>query len=209
MSVIGVVNYDCGNIQSVINAIEFLGHNFKLIENKEQLFSCKKVILPGVGSFDHAIEALHSNNLFAELQEWSKVQTNQLFGICLGMQLLCSGSDESLDNRKGLNLIDAKVLSLSSKIQNSDNIPHMGWNEIELRVNNIFSEEHNKRDFYFVHSYAVFVNDEKCSLSKTNYGNISFDSMITNGKNIFGAQFHPEKSHGNGLNLLKDFIVNA
>jgi imidazole glycerol-phosphate synthase subunit HisH len=209
MGIIGVVNYGCGNIQSVINAIEFLGYEFRLIENEEQLFSCQKVILPGVGAFDHAIEALHSTGLFIALQEWSKEKSNQLLGICLGMQLLCSDSDESLENKKGLSLINAQVLSLSKKIHNDEKIPHMGWNEIKLIDNNIFSKECNNHNFYFIHSYAVFVNNEKHSLAKTVYGDVLFSSMVTNGKNVYGVQFHPEKSHDNGLNLLKDFIVNA
>ena len=209
MSVIGVVNYECGNIQSVINAIEFLGYEFRLIENKEQLFSCQKVILPGVGAFDYAVDALHSKGLFTALQEWSKEQSNQLLGICLGMQLLCGGSDESLKNKKGLNLIDGQVLSLSKKIQNDEKIPHMGWNAIKLIDNKVFSKECNKHDYYFIHSYAVFVNNERFGLAKTSHGNTLFSSMITNGENVYGVQFHPEKSHYNGLNLLRDFITNA
>ena len=209
MSVIGVVNYECGNIQSVINAIEFLGYEFRLIENKEQLFSCQKVILPGVGAFDYAVDALHSKGLFTALQEWSKEKSNQLLGICLGMQLLCANSDESLENKKGLNLIDAQVLSLSKMIQNDEKIPHMGWNEIKLITNNIFSKEFNNHDFYFIHSYAVFVNNENHSLAKTAYGDVLFSSIITNGENVHGVQFHPEKSHEYGLNLLKNFITNA
>jgi len=209
MGIIGVVNYGCGNIQSVINAIEFLGYEFRIIENEEQLFSCQKVILPGVGSFDYAIDALHSKGLFTAIQEWSKVQSNQLLGICLGMQILCGASDESLENKIGLSLVDAQVLSLSKKIQDDEKIPHMGWNEIKLSDNKVFSKECGKHDYYFIHSYAVFVNNEKHSLAKTVYGDVLFSSMITNGKNLYGAQFHPEKSHGNGLNLLKDFIVNA
>ena len=209
MSVIGVVNYGCGNIQSVLNAIEFLGYESRLIENKEQLFSCQKVILPGVGAFDYAVDALHSKGLFTALQEWSKEQSNQLLGICLGMQLLCGGSDESLKNKKGLNLIDGQVLSLSKKIQNDEKIPHMGWNAIKLIDNKVFSKECNKHDYYFIHSYAVFVNNERFGLAKTSHGNTLFSSMITNGENVYGVQFHPEKSHYNGLNLLRDFITNA
>jgi glutamine amidotransferase len=209
MGVIGVVNYGCGNIQSVINAIEFLGYEFRLIENEEQLFSCQKVILPGVGAFDHAIDALHSRDLFIALQDWSKEKSNQLLGICLGMQLLCSDSDESLENKKGLGLVDAQVLSLSKKVRGDEKIPHMGWNEIKLINNKVFSKECGKHDYYFIHSYAVFVNNEKHSLAKTVYGDVLFSSMITNGENVYGAQFHPEKSHENGLNLLRDFILNA
>ena len=209
MSVIGVVNYGCGNIQSVLNAIEFLGYESRLIENKEQLFLCQKVILPGVGAFDYAVDALHSKGLFTALQEWSKEQSNQLLGICLGMQLLCGGSDESLKNKKGLNLIDGQVLSLSKKIQNDEKIPHMGWNAIKLIDNKVFSKECNKHDYYFIHSYAVFVNNERFGLAKTSHGNTLFSSMITNGENVYRVQFHPEKSHYNGLNLLRDFITNA
>ena len=209
MKLIGIVDYDCGNIKSLTNAIKFLGYEFKLIHQKEELDQFKKIILPGVGAFDHAVKALKKKNLFVCIKDWCKNDTNKILGICLGMQLLCKDSEESLNKEKGLSLIDANVLSLSNKLNNSDKVPHMGWNEIDLVENDVFSFENNKRDFYFVHSYAVFVNHKKFSLAKTNHGNISFDSMIFNRKNIFGAQFHPEKSYHQGLNILKDFIENA
>ena len=209
MSLIGIVDYDCGNIKSLANAIKFLGYEFKLIEKKEELSQFQKIILPGVGAFDHAIESLHKKDLFVAIQEWSNNDSNKLLGICLGMQLLCKDSEESLKNNKGLNLIDANVMSLSDKLKSNDKVPHMGWNEINLIENKTFNNENDKRDFYFVHSYAVFVNNEKFSLAKTDHGDSSFDSMIFNGQNVFGAQFHPEKSHHQGLNLVKNFIDNA
>jgi len=209
MKTIGIISYDCGNITSLTNSISYLGYGFKLLEKKEELHKFHKIILPGVGAFDHALDSLHKKNLFDPLKEWSSIKSNKLFGICLGMQLLCSGSEESLKNNKGLNLIDANVLNLSSKVKIGHKIPHMGWNSINLSENKIFSSENNNGDFYFVHSYAVFVNEKRASLSKTVYGDITFDSMITNGENIFGAQFHPEKSQHKGLKLLKEFIEYA
>ena len=160
MSLIGIVDYDCGNIKSLANAIKFLGYEFKLIEKKEELSQFQKIILPGVGAFDHAVESLHKKDLFVAIQEWSNNDSNKLLGICLGMQLLCKDSEESLKNNKGLNLIDANVMSLSDKLKSNDKVPHMGWNEINLIENKTFNNENDKRDFYFVHSYAVFVNNE-------------------------------------------------
>lgn len=206
---VGIIDYDCGNIKSLSNAINKLGYKTKFIRDENELFTSQKIILPGVGSFQYAINSLHQKNLFNVLKKWSNNVSNKLFGICLGMQLLCSGSDEAQEDNKGLSLIDAKVENLSKYLKKNDKIPHMGWNSISLKKNKIFNFENNQRDFYFVHSYAVFTNNEELSLAKTNYNNIIFDSMISNGKNIYGAQFHPEKSDNQGLNLLNDFLTNA
>lgn len=206
---VGIIDYDCGNIKSLSNAINKLGYKTKFIRDENELFTSQKIILPGVGSFEYAINSLHQKNLFNVLKKWSNNVSNKLFGICLGMQLLCLGSEEAQENIKGLSLIEAKVENLSKYLKKNDKIPHMGWNSISLKKNKIFNFENNQRDFYFVHSYAVFTNNEELSLAKTNYNNVIFDSMISNGKNIYGAQFHPEKSDNQGLNLLNDFLTNA
>ena len=206
---VGIIDYDCGNIKSLFNAINKLGYGAKFIKNENELLSSQKIILPGVGSFEYAVNSLHKKNLFNALKKWSDDVSNKLFGICLGMQLLCSGSDEASEEKKGLNLINAKVENLSKHLNKDDKIPHMGWNSISLKKNKIFNFENNQRDFYFVHSYAVFTKNEEFSLAKTSYQDITFDSMITNGKNIYGAQFHPEKSDKQGLSLLNDFLKNA
>lgn len=206
---VGIIDYDCGNIKSLSNAINKLGYKTKFIRDENELFTSQKIILPGVGSFQYAINSLHQKNLFHVLKKWSNNVSNKLFGICLGMQLLCSRSEEVQDDIEGLNLIDAKVENLSKYLKKNDKTPHMGWNSILLKKNKIFNFENNQRDFYFVHSYAVFTNNEELSLAKTNYNNIIFDSMISNGKNIYGAQFHPEKSDNQGLKLLNDFLINA
>lgn len=206
---VGIIDYDCGNIKSLSNAINKLGYKTKFIRDENELFTSKKIILPGVGSFQYAINSLHQKNLFYVLKKWSNNVSNKLFGICLGMQLLCSRSEEAQDDIKGLNLIDAEVENLSKYLKKNDKIPHMGWNSISLKKNKIFNNENDQRDFYFVHSYAVFTNNEELSLAKTNYNNVIFDSMISNGKNIYGAQFHPEKSDNQGLKLLNNFLINA
>lgn len=209
MKKIGIVNYNCGNITSLTNSIKFLNYDFRLINDKNELFKYKKIILPGVGAFDTAIDSLNDKDLFISLRDWIADHTNKLLGICLGMQVLCIGSEESKKNKKGLGAINANIENLSNKLELSHKVPHVGWNSIQLKENEVFKNEFNNRDFYFLHTYAAYVNDKKCNLAETSYYNITFNSMITNSINVYGVQFHPEKSHFQGLNLIKNFIDNA
>jgi glutamine amidotransferase len=209
MKEIGIINYNCGNITSLTNSIKFLKYDFKLINDKNELFKFKKIILPGVGAFDTAIDSLNDKDLFLSLKDWIDDHSNKLLGICLGMQVLCIESEESKKNKKGLSVINANVENLSNKLELTHKVPHVGWNSIKLKENEVFKSEFNNRDFYFLHSYAAYINDKKSNLAETSYQNVTFNSMITNGINVYGAQFHPEKSHFQGLNLIKNFIDNA
>jgi len=205
---IAIIDYDCGNIQSLTNAIEYLGYEVNLVNNPNELYKYNKLILPGVGSFDSGVSSLLKTGLFDEIINWVENEENKLLGICLGMQLLCNSSEESSKNIPGLSLIDATVKSLSKYRSNNEKVPHIGWNNITLKKTPFKSFIENT-DFYFVHSFAVFVNNENLSLAKTPFSHIYFDSIISNNRNIFGMQFHPEKSHIHGLNLLEDFFIHA
>jgi len=208
--VIGILEYGCGNIQSVINALEVIGADMEIISNPDELSTVSKLLLPGVGSFDHAMDNLEKGGFVSVLKEWVQNDDNQLLGICLGMQLLCNRSDESVLDKKGLCLIDAEVKCLSDMTDDSIKIPHMGWNEVEIKQpeNMLFNSISDCSDYYFVHSYGVFSEHSDVVLAETMHG-VRFASVITNGINVYGVQFHPEKSQSAGITLLKNFISNG
>ncbi len=204
---IGIVNYDCGNLRSVYNAVEYLGFEYTSISQPSDLKLVKKLILPGVGKFDHAVQSLKKTGLFDAIPLWSSNLNNKLLGICLGMQLLCNTSHESKLSLNGLGLIPVEVESLRHVVGDAAKVPHMGWSEVDIAQNDIF-QSNEKHDYYFVHSYAV-VEGGNFVLARTSFDKISFASMIYNCLNVYGMQFHPEKSHQNGLNLLRDFLRHA
>lgn len=208
---VGVIDYGCGNLQSIANALNKIGAKYKLVSNPADLDDYQKIILPGVGSFDHAIRSLEKNAFIEAIKIWTRSKDNKILGICLGMQLLCNSSQESLDNKKGLGLIDAEVKCLTESSNNKSlKVPHMGWNEISILVsdNQLLSEIKDNSDFYFVHSFGVFCNNERDVLATTEHG-AKFTSIFYNDENIYGVQFHPEKSQKSGLNLLRNFVFNA
>lgn len=196
---ISVINYGLGNLQSLSNALTYLGHehivtyDLKIIENSEI------IILPGVGNFGYAMNELIKKKLNEKIT--NHVNNNKkLIAICLGMQLLLTGSEEE-ESAKGLNIINgtARKLKISSS---GEPLPHITWKNIELKKNDekiFFSEK-----FYFVHSYYCDVNSENI-LATTRYNNEKFASIIST-KNCFGVQFHPEKSGDPGLELLNYFL---
>jgi len=198
---IGIIDYDCGNIRSVINAIEYHQYNIKMVSHPSQLAEVSKIILPGVGAFDPAMQSLEKLDFVEALKNWVGIDSHKLLGICLGMQLLCNISEESLEARKGLGFIDADVRLLTSSIE--CRLPNMGWSEVEFCTN---EWDCFNGDYYFVHSYGVFCKNDSSILAKSTYGDTSFASGITNGVNITGFQFHPEKSHYLGLSLIEDFL---
>ena len=206
-SVVGIVKYGCGNLRSVINAVEFLEYSYKLISTPSDLTDISIIILPGVGSFDHAVESLQRSEMFDGLKSWIKDDTHYLIGICLGMQLLCTGSEESANELKGLDLIPGVVCNLSNMVFKGAHIPHVGWNTVYISENDQISQ--SEHDFYFLHSYAVVCDSSNMSIGMTEYGGVQFSSIISNKKNVIGFQFHPEKSHDNGLRLLRESLENV
>ena len=205
---IGLIDYKCGNIGSIANALAYLKYDFEKIKKKDELLDFEKIILPGVGSFDHAAEELNKNDLFDGLKIWAKNKTNRILGICLGLQLLCRKSKESIKDTQGLNLIQGDVINLND-IKKIKKVPHMGWSTVTIKNNTILSQKNNNRDFYFAHSYAVELDDKKFELGTTTCHEYQISSIVTNNENVYGFQFHPEKSHQQGLNILKEFITNA
>lgn len=209
--VVGVIDYGCGNLQSIANALAKLGVSYEVVSSPQDLSQYQKIILPGVGSFDHAISSLEESAFTDAIKTWALFPEHKILGICLGMQLLCNSSHESQENRKGLGLIDAEVKCLSECAKDKDlKVPHMGWNEISVldAENKLLSKIQDKSDFYFVHSFGVFCQNESDVVAITEHGS-KFTSIFYNGGNVYGVQFHPEKSQKAGLNLLRNFVFNA
>jgi glutamine amidotransferase len=206
---IGIVDYNMGNLASVINAFNILGANITLESDPEKLKDYDKLILPGVGAFGDAMEHLQSNAMDEAIKEYAN-SGKPLLGICLGMQLLFNSSKE-FGEHKGLGLIEGDVVPFDeSKFDTKLKVPHMGWNEV-FQVNSEQGTENSKlfvglpSDFYlyFVHSYHVEC-DDRYAIGKTYYG-YEFTSAV-NKDNIYGIQPHPEKSHKNGLKIIENFI---
>lgn len=198
---IGIVNYNMGNLRSVQKAFERIGVPSKITANADEIMACQKLVLPGVGHFSKAVTILKSNNLFTTLNQAVQIKKIPILGICLGMQLMAEFSEEGGVN--GFGWIKAQVTRFSFS-QKTLRIPHMGWNRLLIQNNDTLFKGINTDNFYyFVHSYFVQCADREDILSETDYGN-PFVSAFQH-ENIYGCQFHPEKSHDAGLNILKNF----
>lgn len=194
---IGIIDYHLNNLRSVQKAFEKVGVQSLISDNPDELRSANKLVLPGVGAFGQAMENLQVLGLKSILDE-HVAAGKPLLGICLGMQLLFTKSYE-LGEYPGLNFVNGEVKQFPSDLK----VPHMGWNQIEMiRQSSLLRDVEEKSFVYFVHSYYVEPK-ENVTLSQTEYG-FRFTSIIEQ-KNIFGIQFHPEKSQKTGLQLLKNF----
>ncbi len=197
---ISIVNYGMGNLGSVVNMFKHIGVVSEVVENPEQLRRASKILLPGVGSFDHAMNSINESGFREILDHKALVEKVPLLGICLGMQLLTRSSEEG--QLGGLGWIPASTKRIPQLP--GMKIPHMGWNEVVSSTPSELTRNlpENPR-FYFVHSYYVKVDNSNNSILTCNYG-IEFDAAVQC-ENIFGAQFHPEKSHRYGKKLLENF----
>ena len=197
---ITIVDYDMGNSRSVVNMLQRIGFKAEITRDHNKLELAEKLILPGVGSFDTAMKNLEHFELKELLDRKALIEKVPFLGICLGMQILTNSSEEG--NLSGLGWIKGSASKFKS--DNDIKVPHMGWNYIQPSSNSRLCKnlEDNSR-FYFVHSYYVQVNEEEHSSMKTKYS-LEFDSGIEK-DNIFGVQFHPEKSHKFGMQILKNF----
>lgn len=202
---ITIINYHMGNLGSIANMLKRIGAQSTITSDQAEIETAEKIILPGVGHFDKAMHNLRQLELVDVLRKKVLEDGIPVLGICLGMQLLCKNSEEgSLD---GLGFIDASVKRFSFSQENGLKIPHMGWNLIKPEKASTLLE-HNGQDarFYFVHSYHAVCNNPQDVLTSTNHGYRFTSSFERN--NIIGVQFHPEKSHRFGMQLLKNFVEN-
>ena len=205
---ITIIDYGCGNILNLARAIKFIGYEVEITHDKNKIINSSHVVLPGVGAFGNAMKQIEKYNLHSTILEYAK-SNKPLLGICLGMQILLTVSYE-FGVHKGLGLIEGKVIKISNEKNREIKIPHMGWNEIY--PNNNKKEWKNKilknssigKSFYFVHSFVCITKDYDSTIAVCNYSGISIPAVIATG-NVFGCQFHPEKSADNGLAVLKNF----
>ena len=203
MHPIGVIDIGLGNVTAVKRMVQKVGGEPMSVENSYELSTVKKFILPGVGNFNEGMKRLKSAGLEDPIRMAAKKQDIYILGICLGMQLLCRSSDEA--QVSGLGIIDADIVKIVSNRSKKVKVPHMGWNTVKIpRRSALFENILEERRFYFVHSYKVMPDNEEIITAYTNYGE-DFCSSFQQG-NVFGVQFHPEKSHRFGMEMMKKFV---
>jgi imidazole glycerol-phosphate synthase subunit HisH len=197
-----IIDYGIGNLASVLNMFKKIGvKEVSISSNPNDISKANKLLLPGVGAFDAGMTNLEQSNLIPIISDKVLNQKTPLLGICLGMQLLTKRSDEGIKN--GLGYIDAETLKFDLDPALKLKVPHMGWDYIQVKRQNPLIDTESKNRFYFVHSYYVKCHTENQSLATSNFGH-EFTCMVNN-DNIFGAQFHPEKSLHFGMKLLENF----
>lgn len=190
---IGIIDYGSGNIKSIVNVIDQMGINYILSGNKSELSICDKILLPGVGEANYAMNRLKE----LDLVDFIRNLKVPFLGICLGLQLLTDSSEEGKTDC--LEIVNIKTV----KFNDSLIIPHMGWNDIKIiKENKLLDGIINGNDFYFANSYYAPVN--KYTVAFTRYG-VDFSAVI-NKDNFWGVQFHPEKSGKNGIKILENFF---
>lgn len=201
---VGILKIGHGNIRSLLNTLEKFGCDVELVSSKEEIASIDKLILPGVGSFYSAMKELENNELIIPIQEHA--HKKDILGICLGMQLMMKSGTEG-GKSKGLNLINGKVELLPN---NLGRLPHIGWNDIYSNdKNDLMINIDSNSNVYFVHSYQCLIKEE-ISMIRSDFYNQDFIAGFQK-ENIFGTQFHPEKSQNVGDLIIKNFLehINA
>lgn len=198
-----IVDYGLGNLNSVANMIRHVGGISKIGSDPREIEDAEKLILPGVGAFDMGMAALHNSGIADSLFVAVIERKKPILGICLGMQLMASRSEEG--NLPGLGWLNADVRKFRFPIESKLKIPHMGWNTIDIVTSNpLLDSNMGEQRFYFVHSYHVVCNNTTDVLATASHG-IRFCAAFQK-NNIFGVQFHPEKSHRFGMALIKRFL---
>lgn len=199
---IGIIDYGLGNVSAFENIYRTNLITSKRIKSVDDFKDVTHIILPGVGAFDKAMTLLKESNLIDNLNHLVLKEKLPILGICVGMQIMANSSDEGELN--GLGWIPGKVKKFDeSFFKNKTYVPHMGWNDVEIRSRNPIFKDLNTPKFYFLHSFYFEPESEKSIIGDTYYGT-SFASIL-NSNNIFAAQFHPEKSHHFGEKILLNF----
>jgi len=194
-----IIDYGAGNLRSVINAIARLGYQATITSRPEEILAAKAVFLPGVGAAGDTMSSLRNLGLAPAIQRLV-AEDRPLMGICIGLQVLFTGTEEG-GWYECLNILSGRVRKLPAGLK----IPHMGWNQVKQKIKHpLFEGVPDKTDFYFVHSFYGEPEDKSVIAGETDYG-ISFCSAITQG-NLVATQFHPEKSGEMGLRVYQNFI---
>lgn len=200
-----IIDYGMGNIGSIRNMLQYLGEKSVVSSDPEVIKTADKLILPGVGHFDRAMDNIDRFSLKEVINEMALVKKVPFLGICLGMQLMCKSSEEG--SSPGLSLVNARVNKFIFSDDIKLKVPHMGWNYLEsCKESKVLVGLNEQSRFYFVHSYFVECSVDSDVLTRTTYGH-SFASAFESG-NLVGVQFHPEKSHRFGISLFKNFLTN-
>lgn len=201
-----VVDSGIANVGSIANMLKKLGVRAHVTARPDEIKSATKLILPGIGAFDAGMRHMHASGLVEPLNEAVLGRSVPVLGICLGMQLIGKGSEEG--SMPGLGWVDTRAVRFefsAAEKSSSHRVPHMGWNTVRPAVDSpLFQKLEDDARFYFVHSYHIVADDQAAVLASTTYG-YDFVSAIAK-DNIFGVQFHPEKSHRYGLQLLRNFV---
>lgn len=198
---VAIIDYGAGNLSSVKKALDYLGAESEITQDRNKILSASHVILPGVGSFGDAMNSMQERGLVETVKE-AALSGKPFLGICLGLQLLFEESDESPDV-KGLGLLKGRIVTIPK--DNGLKVPHMGWNSVELKQRNgIFDGIDDESYFYFVHSYYLKDADVDVVAGVTHYG-VEIQCAVQKG-NLSATQFHPEKSSKAGLKLLENFL---
>ena len=198
---IAIIDYNAGNLKSVEKALHFLGEDCVITRNFHEIETADKVILPGVGAFGDAMEQLKKYELDKVIHQVT-AENKPFLGICLGLQLLFEGSDES-QGVEGLHVLDGQILRIPD--QSGLKIPHIGWNSLHLQNDGrLFAGLEENPYVYFVHSYYLKAKDDMIVKATTEYGTHIHASVEQD--NIFACQFHPEKSAASGLKLFSNFV---
>ena len=198
---VGVVDYGIGNIKSVLNALIYLDIDCLLTHDPKEIESCDALILPGVGAFKTGMTNLVKFNLIEHILDFAE-QGKPILGICLGMQLLFDYSTEG-GEVKGLGLIKGKVQKFPVTI--GEKIPTVAWKSLKTKTNPLFEGINSEDEYYFVHSYYCKPYNDNHTIAYAGFGEMQYCAMVQS-KNIFGTQFHPEKSRESGLNIIMNFL---
>ena len=199
---ITIIDYGAGNLRSVVNAISKLGYKSKITSRPDEIFSAEVVILPGVGAAAETMQILKTRNLVEPIRQFI-AQGSPFLGVCLGLQILFTGTEEG-GWHECLNILPGRVRMLPPNLK----IPHMGWNQVKQKTSHpVFAGIPDEANFYFVHSYYVEPDDKSLVAGETEYG-IPFCSAIAR-DNLVATQFHPEKSGELGLKIYDNFIDSA
>lgn len=198
-----IVNYGAGNIKSIQNMLKKIGVQSKMSSDSSEILEADKLIIPGVGHFDYGMQQMKTSGLIETLNTKVLEEKTPVLGICLGAQLLGKGSEEG--NEPGLGWLNMDVVKFDvSKIDSQFKVPHMGWNEVNyVKPSALTKDLEGTQRYYFVHTYHMVTKDKNDTLGESHYG-YDFVAAVES-DNIFGVQFHPEKSHKFGMKLLTNF----
>ena len=203
---IAILDYGLGNIKAFANIYRELNIPFQIARDRSALLAADRIILPGVGHFDHAMQRLNGSGMREALDEAIVFHRKPVLGVCVGMQMLARSSEEGAE--PGLGWIDGTVSRIGFPVETTRGLlPHMGWSTISACAEEpLLRGLDAERGFYFLHSYQFVCNDRADVIATADYA-MPFDCAVRRG-NVYGVQFHPEKSHGNGICLLKNFAAD-